>query len=158
MDEADVNEELQSSSLESSKTFSRFETMFILSPINALFLFTMSMVVENPFSLFNPSTATAATHQNIQNYSNIDTFAANSTTVLNSATLANGNMSEVLTLSMIMTTGGLIACVMILSEYWLIELTGVVTLSIAGMVKEILTILFAIIYFGGGFGAGSEGW
>ena len=39
------------------------------------------------------------------------------------------------------------ALFMILAEYALIDFTGVVTLSVAGMFKEIMTIMFAVIVF-----------
>jgi hypothetical protein len=57
-------------------------------------------------------------------------------------------ISAVKTLALMSIGGGLAFC-MIISEYWLISMTGVVTLSVAGMLKEVLTIITAIVFFHG---------
>lgn len=47
------------------------------------------------------------------------------------------------------TAGGILAFCMVLAELWMISLAGAVTMSVAGLVKELLTILVAALVFGG---------
>ncbi|KAJ3285482.1 Triose-phosphate Transporter [Borealophlyctis nickersoniae] len=53
----------------------------------------------------------------------------------------------------ILTFGGLIAFCMVISEFKLIAATSVVTFSVAGIAKEIVTIISAAIVFGDTFSA-----
>lgn len=93
--------------------------IFLLSPIMAVLLLFASTLIEHPFSGGKQS----------EN---------------------GGPMSDnAVAAFFMMLAGGLMAFMMILSEFWLISLTGAVTLSVAGMFKELLTILTAILLFKG---------
>ncbi|WVY93487.1 hypothetical protein V8G54_032575 [Vigna mungo] len=48
---------------------------------------------------------------------------------------------------LLMLLGGSIAFLMVLTEYVLISVTSAVTVTIAGVVKEAVTILVAVLYF-----------
>ncbi|XP_051135752.1 probable sugar phosphate/phosphate translocator At1g06470 isoform X2 [Andrographis paniculata] len=48
---------------------------------------------------------------------------------------------------LLMSFGGILAFVMVLSEYILVSVTSAVTVTIAGVVKEVVTILVAVLYF-----------
>ncbi|KAF4376571.1 hypothetical protein F8388_025442 [Cannabis sativa] len=53
--------------------------------------------------------------------------------------------------SLLMLLGGTLAFFMVLTEYILVSVTSAVTVTIAGVVKEAVTILVAVIYFGDEF-------
>ncbi|GMN54851.1 hypothetical protein TIFTF001_023979 [Ficus carica] len=52
---------------------------------------------------------------------------------------------------LLMLLGGTLAFFMVLTEYILVSVTSAVTVTIAGVVKEAVTILVAVIYFGDEF-------
>ena len=52
-----------------------------------------------------------------------------------------------------MMAGGVLAFCMVISELWLITLAGAVTMSVAGIAKELLTIGAAALIFGGEYRA-----
>ncbi|KAK6917940.1 Sugar phosphate transporter domain [Dillenia turbinata] len=52
---------------------------------------------------------------------------------------------------LLMLFGGTLAFFMVLTEYILISVTSAVTVTIAGVVKEAVTILVAVLYFGDKF-------
>ncbi|XP_039138669.1 probable sugar phosphate/phosphate translocator At1g06470 [Dioscorea cayenensis subsp. rotundata] len=49
--------------------------------------------------------------------------------------------------SLLMLLGGMLAFFMVLTEYMLVSMTSSVTVTIAGVVKEAVTILVAVLYF-----------
>ncbi|XP_047944580.1 probable sugar phosphate/phosphate translocator At1g06470 [Salvia hispanica] len=55
--------------------------------------------------------------------------------------------SHILRSSLLMLFGGTLAFFMVLTEYILVSVTSAVTVTIAGVVKEAVTILVAVLYF-----------
>ncbi|XP_057790977.1 probable sugar phosphate/phosphate translocator At1g06470 [Salvia miltiorrhiza] len=55
--------------------------------------------------------------------------------------------SHILRSSLLMLFGGTLAFFMVLTEYVLVSVTSAVTVTIAGVVKEAVTILVAVLYF-----------
>lgn len=63
------------------------------------------------------------------------------------------SFSHTLVQIVISCLGGVIAFSMVASEYWLITLTGILFLSVSGILKEVLTLIFAAIVFGDRYNA-----
>lgn len=57
------------------------------------------------------------------------------------------NSMHILRSSLLMLFGGALAFFMVLTEYVLVSVTSAVTVTIAGVVKEAVTILVAVLYF-----------
>lgn len=96
-------------------------TMFTMAPIMCTFLFTLSMLAEQPFSIHNADEEYGKHHHVI--------------------------FAPVGLAFMYMSVGAIVAFGMVLSEYWVLELTSAVTLSIFGIVKEVLTVVVAALLF-----------
>ncbi|CAO0801236.1 unnamed protein product [Mucor circinelloides] len=93
-------------------------TMYHLSPIMFITMLSLSLYIERPF-------------QHHQNASSSLDFAF-----------------KALTLLSIMAVGGILAFMMTLSELYLIKGTSTVTLSVAGISKEILVITLSVFIYG----------
>lgn len=57
------------------------------------------------------------------------------------------NSTHIMQSSLLMLLGGTLAFFMVLTEYVLVSATSAVTVTIAGIVKEAVTILVAVLYF-----------
>lgn len=108
---------------EPSKPWAKLYTLYTLTPIMGIFLLLLSLIIEHPFTA-DSSTAESKHH------------------VLN---------QPVELIVLLMSLGGFMAFCMVISEFWILELTSAVTLSIFGLVKEVLTVVVAAVLFGGRF-------
>ncbi|KAG2202451.1 hypothetical protein INT46_002246 [Mucor plumbeus] len=93
-------------------------TMYHLSPIMFITMLSLSLYIEKPFQH----------HQDSSNYIDF--------------------ISKALVSLLVMAVGGVLAFMMTLSELYLIKGTSTVTLSVAGISKEILVIGLSVFIYG----------
>ncbi|KAI9258449.1 triose-phosphate transporter family-domain-containing protein [Helicostylum pulchrum] len=110
---------LMKSGGKSNKDNSPLATMYHLSPIMFITMLSLSLIIEKPF----------------QQQIGTNSFYFDS-------------LSKALTSLAIMSFGGVLAFIMTIAELYLIKGTSTVTLSVAGISKEVVVIALSVLIYG----------
>jgi len=138
-----------------TKPLSPLAAILYTSPMTSIFVLPFAMALEGKsiidlfFDSVNTTTTTTTTTAMMNNSTSnaTDDDYASMNEDPTDDIISGSSSSVVLLVVGTMTVIATLVFVLLMSEYWLVQRTSSVTLSVAGVMKELLTILGGIVFF-----------